>query len=121
MIDIEELQRIADTDHARQPACSWCRKPGEPYEHRGVRFDGLTACQGNRLCGTCTDVYLRNMPLLVRDCVRADEPGVLYDLNQNTAAWSEKNIPGCRGEAPATPIAAESRYADYRPAKKRRR
>ncbi len=109
------IQRSADEDHARQPRCSWCGKPGIPYEHRGVRFDGLTACQGNRLCSRCTDSYLENTPLLVRECQTPDDPGRLYDLNPKTWDWSEENIPGCKGEPPAQAIAAAYRpeYAGY--------
>lgn len=107
------LQRIADEDHARQGTCSWCRQPGEPYEHNGVRFDGLVACQGDRLCSRCTDSYLKNTPLLVEDRWRADLPGRVYDLNPNTWDWSEEHVPGCFGEPPAQCIAAEYRYKDY--------
>jgi hypothetical protein len=120
-VDLAAMQAYADAEHARQPCCSWCGKPGEPYEHNGVRFDGLTACQGERLCKGCTDRYLAGTPLLVEDRVRADLPGVVYDLNGNTAAWSEQNIPGCRGEAPVQAIAAAYRYADYRPPVRGRR
>jgi hypothetical protein len=118
---IAALQRIADADHARQGVCSWCGKPGEPYEHKGVRFDGLTACQGERLCGRCADTYLEGTPLLVKDCLYQDGPSALYDLNRNTAAWSEKNIPGCRGEPPVQAIAAAYRYKDWPPASGRPR
>jgi hypothetical protein len=114
------LQRYADEDHARQPNCSWCGKPGTPYEHNGIRFDGLTACQGERLCGSCTDRYLAGAPLLILSKVNESDPGVLYDLNDKTAAWSEQNIPGCRGEVPATAIAAAYRYADWPPPGRRR-
>lgn len=115
------IQVSADADHARQSVCSWCSHPGVPYEHRGVRFDGLTACQGERLCARCRDLYSASTPLLIEDRVRADEPGVVYDLNLNTAAWSEKNIPGCHGEPGITPIAPEYRYADWQPNRRGRR
>jgi hypothetical protein len=120
---IAALQKIADADHARQPVCSWCGKPGTPFEHNGVRFDGLVACQGDRLCSRCTDSYLENTPLLVRECRTADDPGVLYDLNPVTWEWSEKNIPGCRGEPPVRAIAVANRpeYADYAPGARPRR
>jgi len=109
------IQAYADAEHARQPACSWCGKPGVPYEHNAVRFDGLTACSGDRLCSACTGLYLESTPLLVEAKLpmHADKPGVVYDLNLNTAAWSEENIPGCRGEPPLTAIAAQYRYKDY--------
>jgi len=109
---IAAIQAYADADHARQPCCSWCGLAGEPYEHNGVRFDGLTACQGERLCARCTTSYLENTPLLVEDRVSPDAPGVLYDLNPNTWDWSEKNIPGCRGEPPVRAIAVQYR-AEY--------
>jgi hypothetical protein len=110
-----DIQAYADAEHARQPHCSWCGHAGEPFERNGVKFDGLTACEGDRLCGACTDRYLRNAPRLVRDCLTPDDPGVIYDLNPLTAEWSEKNIPGCQGEAPARAIAVPYRpeYADY--------
>jgi hypothetical protein len=116
----DQLQAVADADHARQSVCTWCNKPGQPYEHRGIRFDGLTACQGERLCAGCTDRYLRDTPLLVEDRLRPDLPGVVYDLNRNTAAWSEQNVPGCRGEAPVQAIAAAYRYRDYVPPGRKR-
>lgn len=83
------IQKSADEDHARQPVCSWCGKPGEPYEHRGVRFDGLTACQGERLCKRCTDSYLANTPLLILEFNYAEpDTGRVHwferDLNRNT-------------------------------------
>jgi hypothetical protein len=114
------IQRYADAEHARQPHCSWCGHAGEPYERNGVRFDGLTACQGERLCPRCTDRYLRNAPLLVMDCLPGQRHGPLYDLNPLTAAWSEKNVPGCLGEPPVTAIAVACRaeYADYVPPKR---
>jgi hypothetical protein len=110
-----QIQAHADAEHARQGVCSWCGLPGVPYEHRGIKFDGLIACQGDRLCSRCKELYLAGTPLLIEDRVRADEPGVVYDLNPNTAGWSEKNIPGCHGEPGVTPIAAAYRYADWRP------
>jgi hypothetical protein len=112
------IQAYADAEHARQGVCSWCGKPGKPYEHNGVRFDGLIACQGDRLCAACKDRYLAGAPLLVEDRVRADQPGVVYDLNPATAEWSEKNVPGCRGEPPVAAIAAAYRYADWRPTRR---
>lgn len=115
------LQRIADEDHARQPVCSWCRQPGEPYEHNGVRFDGLVACQGDRLCSRCTDSYLKNTPLLVEDRWRADLPGRVYDLNPNTWDWSEEHVPGCFGEPPVAAIAAAYRYKDWSPPRRHSR
>jgi len=108
------IQAYADAEHERQPVCSWCGHPGEAYEHNGVRFDGLTACEGERLCASCRERYTRDTPLLVEDRWRADQPGAVYDLNRNTAAWSGKNIPGCRGEPPVQVIAAAYRYRDYR-------
>jgi hypothetical protein len=118
---IAGLQKIADADHARQSTCSWCRKPGTPYEHNGVKFDGLVACSGDRLCSACVDTYMTNTPRLVLSCITPDDPGVLYDLNPNTWEWSEKNIPGCKGEPPIQCIAPEYRYRDYvRPSRRRR-
>lgn len=120
-LDIAELQRYADADHERQPVCSWCHHPGIPYEYNGVRFDGLTGCQGDRLCPKCTTSYLENTPLLVAEVVVTSsvESTRIYDLNPNTRDWSEKNIPGCYGEPPVQAIAAEYRYADYRPPRRR--
>lgn len=105
-----DIQAAADANHARQPVCSWCGCPGGPYEYRGVRFDGLTACEGDRLCAMCRDRYLRATPLLIEDRLQADVPGAIYDLNPGTAAWSERNIPGCRGEPPVQVIAVAYRY-----------
>jgi len=116
----EDIQAAADADHARQPVCSWCGCPGEPYEYRGVRFDGLTACEGNRLCKRCRALYSASTPLLVEDRWRADLPGAVYDLNRNTAAWSEEHIPGCRGEPPVRVIAAAYRYRDWHAGNRRK-
>lgn len=93
------VQAAADADHKRQPVCSWCGKPGESYEYRGVRFDGLTPCAGNRLCRGCLEAYRRSTPLLI---IERDGCGLehLYDINENTADWSERNIPGCEGLPP---------------------
>lgn len=120
------LQRYADEDHARQPACSWCRRPGTPYEHHGVRFDGLVACEGDRLCSRCADSYLSSTPLLVEEIMWAGlvRSSRVYDLNPNTWDWSEENIPGCYGQPPVRAIAVEHRpeYADYvRPSRRRGR
>lgn len=117
------LQRIADEDHARQPHCSWCGRPGTPFEHNGVRFDGLVACEGDRLCSRCTDSYLAGTPLLVEERESPDVPGRVYDLNPNTWDWSEENIPGCFGQPPVRAIAVAYRaeYADCRPPARRRR
>jgi hypothetical protein len=115
-----QLQAFADADHARQPVCSWCGRSGEPYEYKGVRFDGLTACEGDRLCGRCLDAYSRDTPLLVEERWTPELPGAVYDLNRKTAAWSEKNIPGCRGEPPVQVIAGAYRYRDWHPPRRTR-
>ena len=117
-----DIQRFADAEHERQPVCSWCSLPGEGYEHRGVKFDGLTACEGDRLCSRCLSAYLRDTPLLVADVVMtgAVESVRVYDLNRNTVGWSEQHIPGCFGSPPMQVIAAEYRYRDYvRPTRRR--
>lgn len=118
-----DIQAFADAEHARQPVCSWCGRPGVSYEHHGVAFDGLTACEGDRLCSRCRDTYTLNTPLLVEDIVTNGEhrSSRVYDLNRNTAAWSEEHIPGCHGEPLVQVIAAEYRYRDYqRPPRQRR-
>lgn len=88
------LQKIADADHARQSTCSWCRKPGTPFEHNGVRFDGLVACSGDRLCSRCSDSYLENTPLLVLEFnyIGADDRvhWMEYDLNRKTRLHGEE-------------------------------
>lgn len=110
-LDIAQLQAYADADHDRQPVCSWCGRPGEPYEHNGVRFDGLTACQGDRLCQACTGRYLRDTPLLVTEV----DHGVArtYDINLNTATEET--------EPPVRAIAAAYRYRDWPPPGRRSR
>ena len=91
---IASLQKYADADHARQPRCSWCGRAGEPYEHNGVRFDGLTACRGERLCKRCTDSYLENSPLLILELNYIDTDGHVhwfeYDLNRKTRPDGEE-------------------------------
>jgi hypothetical protein len=32
-----------------------CHRPGQPYEYRGITFDGLTAYKGEKLCDSCRD------------------------------------------------------------------
>jgi hypothetical protein len=105
------IQASADADHARQGVCGWCRRPGEPYEHRGVRFDGLTACSGDRLCAACRDRYLESTPLLIAET----DYGVtrVYDINPNTQTEET--------EPPVRAIAAAYRYADYRKPASRKR
>ena len=117
------IQAHADAEHERQAVCSWCGHPGEAYEHNGVRFDGLTACEGDRLCAPCRERYTRDTPLLIEDRWHPDFPGAVYDLNRSTAAWSEQHIPGCRGEAPVRVIAAEYRaeFADLAQPRRRSR
>jgi hypothetical protein len=106
-----QIQAAADAEHARQGACSWCGLPGESYEHNGVLFDGLTACEGDRLCGKCKDRYLAGTPLLIA----ATDHGVtrVYDINPSTATEET--------EPPAQAIAAAYRYADWRPPTRRSR
>jgi hypothetical protein len=99
------LQALADADHARQPACSRCGKAGEPYEHRGVRFDGLHAVHGERLCTACTEQHLQQTPLLVTEVSHGQAR--TYDLNPATATEET--------EPPVQAIAAAYRYADWRP------
>ena|ERR1700728_2681836 len=36
--------------------CMHCHRPGVPYEYKGITFDGLHACKGERLCSPCLDV-----------------------------------------------------------------
>jgi hypothetical protein len=107
------VQRYADAEHARQPVCSRCGAAGEPYEHRGVRFDGLTAVRGERLCGPCTGACLKSTPVLVEERIRPDVPGPVYDINPDTA--TEETGP------PVRAVAAAYRYRDWRPPGRRRR
>jgi hypothetical protein len=107
----EAVQAHADAEHARQPACTVCGCAGVPYEHRGIRFDGLTACRGDRLCPACVDSYLKETPLLITEI----DHGVsrTYDINPNTATEET--------EPPVRAIAAAYRYADWSPPGRRRR
>ena len=52
------IQAAADADHARQPGCAYCGRRGEAYEHKGVRFDGLTSYRGERLCPACSQARM---------------------------------------------------------------
>jgi hypothetical protein len=36
--------------------CTWCGRPGQHYTYRGIRFDGLVAVKGERLCPACRDI-----------------------------------------------------------------
>jgi hypothetical protein len=40
----------------RQGRCDHCGRPGEPYVYREIRFDGLHADRGERLCTMCLGV-----------------------------------------------------------------
>lgn len=52
------IQAAADDDHGRAPRCAYCGRPGRPYEHRGVTFDGLTCYRGERLCPACSQARM---------------------------------------------------------------
>lgn len=38
--------------------CTGCGRRGTPYRHAGQWFPGLTPCEGDRFCSTCTKAYL---------------------------------------------------------------
>lgn len=53
--------------------CTSCGRPGEPYEYKGIEFDGLCAWKGERLCHGCRDARMslieqaaRNAPVVPR-------------------------------------------------------
>jgi len=35
--------------------CAHCARPGQPYVYKGLRFDGLHAAYGERLCSPCLE------------------------------------------------------------------
>ena len=39
--------------------CDWCDRPGVPYTYHEQAFSGLCPCEGERLCPTCVEEYLR--------------------------------------------------------------
>lgn len=53
-MDIEQMQAFADAEHARQPLCNDCGRPGTPYEYQGVTWDGLHSNRGDRVCSQCS-------------------------------------------------------------------
>jgi hypothetical protein len=61
--------------------CTGCHRPGEPYEYRGIIFDGLCAYKGERLCPACRDASMaaEGVNILVTD----DRPG-MPDFVYNT-------------------------------------
>jgi len=69
-----KIQASVDAEHARQPRCEGCARPGVPYEYNGVRFDGLIAHRGQRLCPACSQVLSddEGVDILVVD----DRPGM---------------------------------------------
>lgn len=68
------IQAHADAEHARQPLCNDCGRPGEPYEYQGVNWDGLIAYRGDRVCKACAKARedVEGVDILVVD----DRPGV---------------------------------------------
>jgi len=38
--------------------CTWCHRPGVPYEYKGQTFSGLCAFKGARLCQACRDARM---------------------------------------------------------------
>ena len=69
-----KIQEHADADHARQPRCNDCGRPGTPYEYKGVRFDGLLSFRGDRVCPVCAQrrESCEGVDILVVD----DRPGM---------------------------------------------
>jgi hypothetical protein len=35
--------------------CDYCHSPGQPYEYKGIQFDGLVPYHGDRICSRCCD------------------------------------------------------------------
>jgi hypothetical protein len=54
--------------------CTWCHRPGVPYEYHGQAFSGLCAYRGDRLCPSCRDARMaaEGTDVLVVD----DRPGM---------------------------------------------
>ena len=38
--------------------CTWCHRPGVPYDYKGQHFSGLCARKGERLCHPCRDAAM---------------------------------------------------------------
>lgn len=86
--------------------CMHCHRPGEPYEYRDQQFDGLIACKGERLCRGCYEAISAIEGINIRVI---DRGGIDYVYNS------------VRDADLVTPVAAAYRYADYRPANRRRK
>jgi hypothetical protein len=87
--------------------CMHCHRQGEPYEYRGIQFDGLVAYKGERLCKGCYEAVsaIEGINIRVIDPLR----GIDYVHNS------------VRDADLVTPIAAAYRYRDYPRAPRRRR
>lgn len=60
--------------------CTWCHRPGIPYEYRAQVFDGLCAFKGERLCPACRDQRMETegVNILVTDD-RPTVPDFIYN------------------------------------------
>jgi len=85
--------------------CMHCHRPGEPYEYKGIQFDGLVAYRGERLCKGCYEVISSAEGINIRVI---DRGGIDYVYNS------------VRDADLVTPIAAAHRYADF-PRSRRRK
>ena len=85
-----KIQASADAEHARQPLCNDCGRPGTPYEYNGVRFDGLFAHRGDRVCSPCLRARSEDegVDILVTD----DRPGMAPYV-YNTVRDADKILP----------------------------
>ena len=60
-ITTQVLQEAVSANQAGADGrCTFCRRPGVPYVYRGIRFDGLCAFKGERLCPACRDEYSKS-------------------------------------------------------------
>lgn len=54
--------------------CTWCHRPGVPYDYKGQHFSGLCSFKGDRLCHFCRDARMdaEGIDILVVD----DRPSI---------------------------------------------
>lgn len=78
--------------------CTWCDRPGVPYEYHGQWFDGLCAYKGDRLCPSCRDARVYEEGVNIREVnpLNGDEliTNTADERRKREAGWV--NYPGSR-------------------------
>ena len=86
-------------------ACTGCGRHGVPYEHRGLRFGGLCAYRGERLCPACRDAALEDqgVDILVVSYQPQVPPHVVSSVRDRDTVFIGLVTPQQRGGYSHTP------------------